>query len=634
VWAAVPLFLVLALELALAAPRLSQTFDEADHLFAGYRYWKCGDFGLNPEHPPLAKLVAALPLLVGEVKEPGVPCGDSTTTTAEDFALGKEFLYLNDAPRLLFEARMSAAFFTLLTALLVYLGARGLGGGEAGLLGLALFVFEPTVLAHGALVTTDIAVSAFLLGAVLAWERAPGRGGFLVLAGVSSGLCLAAKHSGALVFPILVLLIPAYWGRKRLGAALLALGLVGLIAWGVLWSVYDFRFDPRPQGHAMTVSLEGYMERATGMSGTSPRGLGLVRALDRARALPESYLYGAANVLVGSASGGRTFLFGKLLPEGVWYYFPTAALVKETLGFLGLLVLGIAGLGGARGRALLIPPCFYLAFAMTSKMNIGIRHLLPIVPFLSIFLGLELERSRRKWLALSLLLAHALSSLRSFPDYLAYSNEVVGGPRATYRVLSDSNADWGQGLVAAARDLEERGIKDCALAYFGTAEPSAYGVHCRTLPGSPEVPTRPLGETLSGTVLLSAGLWAGLTSGPPPLNPYASFRERTPARVLAGSLLVYEGTFDVRLLSALTHEAQARVLADEGRISAALLEAQEASRLAPLDPFVRRSLARILRRAGRKDEAAEAFATARRLAAAQGPEFHPRLLRSLAEDEP
>jgi len=165
------LLLVLAAELGFFARRQSQTIDEADHIHAGYRYWQCGDFGVNPEHPPFAKLVDALPLVFDRPKNPGPACASYETGTSADFAHGHDFLYSNDAGKILAETRSFATSFTFLLAFFVFIAARGMLGEGAALLALLLLVFEPTVLAHGAEVTTDLPVTCWFFGAVYAFYR-------------------------------------------------------------------------------------------------------------------------------------------------------------------------------------------------------------------------------------------------------------------------------------------------------------------------------------------------------------------------------------------------------------------------------------------------------------------------------
>ena len=147
------LLTVMATELALSARQQSQTFDEGVHIFAGYRYWKNFDFGANPEHPPLVKLVAALPLLRLPLRTPSIPDADFKMV---EYRTGRDFLYGNDANTILWRARMAAAVLTICLGLAVFLVANSMWGAGPAFLALTLFVFEPNFLAHGALVTTDI----------------------------------------------------------------------------------------------------------------------------------------------------------------------------------------------------------------------------------------------------------------------------------------------------------------------------------------------------------------------------------------------------------------------------------------------------------------------------------------------
>ena len=209
--------LTLVLQLALSVRLESQTWDEGDHIFAGYESWKRADFGLNPEHPPLLKMLATAPLLSAPLKVPEL---QERYFKEEAFLDGKEFLYRNDADAILFRARMAAAALTLLTALLVFAATREMFGTGAAFVALALLAFEPNLLAHGALVTTDAGISCFMFATVYAFYRyakAPSLWRLLVV-GVSAGLALAVKHSGIFVFPMLFLLAVCEVIRQRLAA--------------------------------------------------------------------------------------------------------------------------------------------------------------------------------------------------------------------------------------------------------------------------------------------------------------------------------------------------------------------------------------------------------------------------------
>ena len=187
---------------------------------------------------------------------------------------------------------------------------------------------------------------------------------------------------------------------------------------------------------------------------------------------------------------------------------------------------------------LLVPPVIYLLVAMSAKTNIGVRHILPLYVFLAMLVGgaaWGLIRRNPRWAyaVLALLLFHAVSSVRAFPVYLAYSNELWGGPANTHKHLTDSNADWGQQLKATKQYLDRRGVKDCWFVYFaeGVADPRYYGIPCKPLPtintlwlNQPiDVPA-----AIDGPVLISASNLSGYEFGPGPLNPYEQFKRLRP----------------------------------------------------------------------------------------------------------
>src|SRR6476659_286501 len=147
------LLIVLGLQLFFSVRRESQTWDEGNHIFAGYRSWTHADFGLNPEHPPLLKLLATVPLLWSQPKSPVL---EERFFKEDAFLRGKEFLYENDADKILARTRTAAAILTLLAALVVFFGTREMFGTGAAFIALTLLAFDPNLLAHGALITTDV----------------------------------------------------------------------------------------------------------------------------------------------------------------------------------------------------------------------------------------------------------------------------------------------------------------------------------------------------------------------------------------------------------------------------------------------------------------------------------------------
>jgi hypothetical protein len=619
------LLTVMAAELALSARQQSQTIDEAAHIFAGYRYWKNFDFGANPEHPPLVKLVATIPLLRLSLRVPSIPDGHFK---AVEYQTGHDFLYGNDANTLLWRTRMAAAVFTICLGLTVFLLAYSMWGEVPAFLALTLLVFEPNFLAHGALVTTDVGVTfGFVLGIgsfyfYLKKPSAPRLAG----AGLAAGVCLGAKLTGILLFPMLLFLALAELLSLRdpatrkfaPGLAMRVLwqaaSLAGItaISFVVLWSLYGFRYAARPSGLNLNPPLAELAKRMAHNSS------GIVLQIAHWHLLPQSYLYGVADI--SSQSTLPTFLFGKYYPAGQWFYFPSIFVIKSTLAFLAFCCLAPLGaaLWGRQFRRemlfLVIPPAFYLAVAMSSGVNFGVRHLLPVYPFLMVlvsFAAWNLGRRHRVLAALvaALVVCHMASSVRAFPNYIPYANELWGGPANSHKLLTDSNVDWGQGLKAMKQYIDEHQIKNCWFAYFGSSimDVSYYGIPCKVLPPAfaasiqlsmPIVPPQ-----VDGPVFISATEFSQPYWRPDSANPYLPFQRMTPSALIADSILVYDGKIDLSQVSALTHENLAMQLMHEQKFDQALAEAETAVEVAPNRSVAHETRGAILMAMGRGAEA-------------------------------
>jgi 4-amino-4-deoxy-L-arabinose transferase-like glycosyltransferase len=641
------LLVVLAVLLFASVRQESQTFDEADHLYAGFEYWKHGDFGRNPEHPPLAKLLAAIPILPMGLKEPAaVPI---PFFKAVDLIGGQQFLYGANADAILLRGRMVIALFSLGLGLLVFLAAREMFGDVAAIVALSLFVFEPVVLANGALVTTDMPLACLFFASVYAFYRyvkMPSLGRFAVCA-VATALAVATKHSGFLVLPTLVMLavVDLFLDRsegplkakvclcqlRRLAAALLAIALVSYI---FLWTIYGFRFAARPGGLQIIPALADY---AAAMP--HPWQRAVILFLAHYHVFPQAYLYGWVDILLIS-SERTTFVFGHLYPSGRWFFFPALFLIKSTLALLILLALVPFARIRERRRELVflaLPVAFYFLIAIVSMLNMGVRHVLPVYPFCLVLAGAAAAsfavRSVGARVAVAaLVLFTVVSSLHSFPDFLAYSNEIAGGPSRTYRLVVDSNSDWGQGLKWTKTYLDQHPAQECWIDYNQPAvDPAYYGIRCKLLPSGlghrVGIVPKSTPSTISGTVFLSATDLSGLHWGPGTLNPYKVFLERRPDDVIGNTVLVYRGTFDVPLLAAQTDAVAASRLLRQGKVADALALAQRAAEEAPDSAEVHSVLARALNASGRTEEAKAAGAETVRLAKAIYPEFQTDLAK-------
>lgn len=631
-------------QLVFSIRRESQTWDEACHIYAGYSYWTRADFGMNPEHPPFVKLLATLPLLTMHLQ---TPTPQNRDFKVETFLDGRDFLYSNNADAILFRARMAASLLTLLLALLVFAAAREMFGTETALVALILFVFEPNLLANGALVTTDMAVTCFLFASVYAFYRYMKRPSAwrLIVLGLATGLALASKHSAILLAPILILLmvIEVLWlspdGEPDSGTSrgqravqlVRALGVVVAMAVFILWSTYGFHLQMRPDGMKMNPSLAEFAKVVK-----HPAEIPVVLDMVRWHILPEAYLYGLVDVQRVTDSSA-TYLLGKVYPRGQWFYFPVAFAIKETLPILALLLLLPVALYLRRHWdrrvliTLVVPPALYFVAAMFSGLNIGIRHILPIFPFIVILAAaiawtLWQHHGAWRYVVAGLLIFHIVSSVRSFPTYLAYSNELWGGPANTYKWLSDSNVDWGQQLKATSRYLRQHGIKNCWFAYFATpaADPGYYGIPCKPLTTIATMWLQPLPETpphIDGTILISAGVLSGYELGPGELNPYAQFQKLHPVAEIQDGIFVFQGHFDIPLAAALNHVGKVWHLAGSGDLNGAVAEARTAVAIDPDSISSQAILGDMLMATQQPGEARQAYSRALNLTSTLQPEY-------------
>jgi len=628
VWVAVIVLLaVQATQMALVVHRESLTFDEDDHIFAGYMMGHTGDYGLNPEHPPLVKLLAALPLFGRALWVPPLHRRDFK---AEAYLNGRDFLARNDgaSQHLVFRMRLVVGSLALALTLLVFIAAREWFGTPAAMIALILAVFDPNIIAHSALVTTDMGVTLFFLAGIYGFYRYVKEPTLLrlLLAGVAAGLLLATKHSGILLAPMLLLLIG--WeiltapkgtrGRMtlRLSGAFAAIVVVGVL---VLWAFYSFRYAARPAGLTLSTSLADYVAPLSHFDAAA------VMAIAHLHLLPESYLMGLVDV-ERMAEFYPTFIFGKVYAHGRWWYFPAVILIKTTLGMLALIALAAFAILTGRLRKgrelafLLIPACFYLLVAILAGMNIGARHLLPADTFTLILVAggitaLASYSRRWAWVGAALVLAHIASSLAAFPNYIPYANEAWGGPANVHNLLSDANVDWAQQLFQVKEWQDRHPGEECWFAYFARPEidPAVYGIRCHALPnidtlwlgGSDIVPPE-----IHGAVLISAGDLSGCEWPSSRLNPYTVFQSLQPDEMIDYGVLVYHGNLPMNQAAALSRAQRANELLAAGKPAEALPLALEAVAIDPEEIISQTALGDIAATLGQKDEARQAWQAA------------------------
>jgi hypothetical protein len=533
--------------------RMSATWDEPMHLAAGYMALAEGDHRVDPSHPPFIRMWAALPLLAMDVNvdRAALSRASAPESTGDAYEFARQFVFVhNDADRLLFASRTMIVVWGVVLGILVFAWAYEWLGFIGALLALTFYTLEPNIGAHASLTTTDFGVTCFVFGAAyFLWRtcRQVTRSNVAALS-IFVALAVVTKFSGLILLPLVVLLLAfAVFKRclslKRAAAVALIIAATTLTA---VWGVYSFRYaasdrQDRLHYHDTPVAIENAptLARVTGW-------------LDDRRVLPNAFTQG---LLYSQASSRQlpAFLAGHYSSSGGWwYYFPVAFLVKTPAALLVLLAIGLIVCLRRRHQDrfdqlfVAAPPALYAAVAMTSGINIGLRHILPIFPFVLIVAaaGADALRVMRRPTG-----AIALAGMTAFwgatyaavyPFTLTFFNQFVGGPRNGSRLLTDSNLDWGQHLKALKSWMTEAGVPHVNLAYFGTADPAYYGIDCTHLPGAPTFALPRINKPrLPGYVAISATIDSGVYLDPRWRLFYRGFRRETPVATIGNALRVY-----------------------------------------------------------------------------------------------
>jgi hypothetical protein len=474
---------LLALHLALAvwgALRNSVTFDENFHVPAGVMIAARGELRISALNPPLVKALCGAAALAAGARLPA----EEALRNGEQGVVGESFMRVNADryQRVFVAARLVIVLFSVLLGLLVWRVARRFYGARGGVLALGFYAFAPEALAHAGLATMDLATGLSWLGSAYAFwmfSRTGRWSWWWATAGAVSFAFLVRFTAFLLPTALLGIAILAQSRHRARRPARLWCGLL-LLAPAVLVALqigYLGRTDLLPLGR---LTFQSH----------------LFRSLQHAAPwlwlpLPGTYLGGLDRQLVDTQPGVTlTYLFGHILTHAVWYYFPLALLLKWPLGFLGGLLarvrLAMAD-GRDRGMIIALPIVIYLGAGMFFvSLNAGIRYMFPILPFLCVWLGglaaprllAYFGKRGRVWLRVGLALAvlQAVETGLAAPWYLSFFNGSSGGPGGGYRLVNDSNVDWGQGLIALRDELRKRGIGRIHLAYHGTADPAIYGI--------------------------------------------------------------------------------------------------------------------------------------------------------------
>jgi 4-amino-4-deoxy-L-arabinose transferase-like glycosyltransferase len=533
-WGACLLLLVLFAQLVAGARHLSLTSDEPAHVAAGLTFLTTGELWVPPQHghPPLLNAWAALPLLL-QSERPELRTVDGWGSDFSTF-VRSTWPLLGPVQRQTFLTRLPVMFLTMLLAAVVYRWASDALGTLAAAVALWLMAFDPNLVAHGQLATTDLGlVLAGTATLFVAWRAVTGRTKrglwtSVVWIGVLLGLAMSSKGSGMLYLPAVWFVLTwehvTRWCRDRrisgYWSLIVRIAIVTGVAFTVLWASYRFEVGTLP-GSRVWLPFPSHF-----------------RLLQRILKDVER----------------TAFLRGETKVGGWWWYFLYTTAVKTPIPLLVAMVwAAVAWLRrGAgvwwRSAPLIVFPALYWVVAVRSQMNIGHRHMLPTFPFIYLAVAsavVRLRTSPARWRLVSSAAASALlvwivvEAAAVYPYGLAYFNQLAGGPERGYLHLSDSNVDWGQSFVALASYMQEQGVDRVRLAYYTNVDPMAYGVAYEPLPPATGVSDDVLSRFAPQPSVYAIGAtpFQGVMMAQPELYDWFSHRE--PDAMPGYGILVY-----------------------------------------------------------------------------------------------
>jgi predicted membrane-bound dolichyl-phosphate-mannose-protein mannosyltransferase len=531
------------------------TMDEWAHIPSGYSYVRYGDMRLNPEHPPLLKDLSGIPLLFLNLDFP-LQSEEWQNGVNAQWVMGQKFISClvpeeacNDADLVTFWSRVPIVLVAVLLGIFLFVWTREIAGKVAALFALTLYAFDPNIIAHSHFVTTDIGIAAFLFFSFYYFTRFlkdPSRRN-IITSGIWLALANLAKFSAVLLFPIFGLFVILYAlsvtkpSDEKLSTFLFKLkqvwiygykyALSVLLCFVLIWIFYYPHTMNMPGIKLVEVAEQMFPDKQLG-----PFAKDVIKATyDNSFLKPFSaYLLGVFMVF-GRVAGGNTYYFlGQVSNQASPWYFPIVFILKETLLFLFLLVsttlyslyriakhfreekvsslsqLGTVLANSLKRKTVQYVGVFFVLFysfvSITGNLNIGFRHLFPILPFLYMFIAkVVFDIIKRQEDQITQRISYTVLAIftffivmtpfLSYPHYVSYFNGAFGGHTNGYKYVTDSNYDWGQDLKRLKNFVDTHNRcaagqaisgDDCSLTvglppidkiridYFGGATPEYY----------------------------------------------------------------------------------------------------------------------------------------------------------------
>ncbi len=543
----------------------SATMDEGPHISAGYTYIKYKDMRLNPEHPPIIKDLAGLALQFINVKfQNNHPSW--TTNINDQWITGPIMFYEsgNDADKVIRTARLGVIGLLAVLGFFIFKFARNAFGTRAGLIALFLYSFSPTFLAHGRYVTTDVAAAlGFFIGILFFIRYLKKRTRkAMVFAGLALGIALTLKFSTFILIPIVfgLGLVAAIINWQPENSAFspsknflrLMGGLIAIyaIAFAVIYIVYIphvWNYPAERQYSDSAFLLSSFKIRFMVSFQLALTKINILRPIAQ-------YLLGLFMVLQRATGGNTTYFLGEVSASGWSYYFPVMYAIKEqlVLHILTVLAIFLAVKNWLKNRKatkaknqeiisqipqpiswikkiwikiklqaansakwlrhypnfVIFAAVSFLAFywlnSIVSNLNIGVRHVLPTLPFVYLLVANQIsdwlgkrrilnpeqaqkpiqaiKQALKTYIEYGLKIAflflfglwYLMTAIVTYPYYLSYFNEIVGGPSQGHKYAVDSNLDWGQDLKRLTKFVNENNIEKIRVDYFGSGSPKYY----------------------------------------------------------------------------------------------------------------------------------------------------------------
>lgn len=589
------------------------TVDEDPHIGAGISYLTQRDLRLNPEHPPLVKDLAALPLLF--IPHLSVPTSHRSWTDDVNgqWDFGRAFLFTsgNNADTILHLARIAPILIMASLGYALFSWTARRYGPLAGLLALLAYLSNPVILAHGRLVTTDVPAAAGIFIATIAflsYLEHPSRK-TLFRAGIAFGIAQLLKFSAILLVPFFALLAVGYaildiivqnddhrarFSKKmrlsiaRILGGTIAIGIIGLALIYAVYAFHVWHYPPERQIRDTAAILESFPNQTIAEGIVALAKVPLLRPL-------AAYLLGLAMVVQRATGGNTTFFLGEVSAAGWTLYFPIVYLIKLPLAFHILTIIaaavGIRALMRACSHlpnereigkrryvslaqwkkehfpefAMILFIAIYWFTSLRSNLNIGVRHLMPTIPFVTALMAggiraflriprfslaqplrsniisilrMALTMTFRNTIVALLVVWLIVSGLRAWPSYLASFNEIAALRGGGVAWAVDSNLDWGQDLKRLAAFVEKRGISRMTIDYFGWSPPEYYIRTAEVIPWQKER-GRPSGWFAVSATFRQQGCARPAPGFTGDTTSYCFLNDYLPEAVIGGSIYVY-----------------------------------------------------------------------------------------------